>query len=148
MNIKDLKHTLSEAIQKVEDVYNSYSSHKAELDDFAKRLEVKHMELINDDQKLSVLIDKYEEVDSLEEVRKNTEITIKAAEGRMSDVNDERAKFEKYKSEIVAKIDKANNILKNRERTLEQGNDNLQKSIADFNETKKKYVMTEGEASF
>ena len=148
MSIQSLKYLLTEAIDKAENIYNSYINRVNELGELEKKLELKEMSLQRDDAKLTVLMKKYKEVDSLEEARLNAKLTIKAAEGKMSEVAGERAKFEQYKSTELDKINKEKLVIDNERNKVRQENDNLIKAINDFNAHKKKFILTEGEASF
>jgi len=149
MNIKDLKQTLAKTIQDVEDVYNAYTGKVSQLNSSIKKNECKLIELMNDDAKLQALLTKYNEVDSLTEMRIGAEKLVKEAENRMNDTNKERAVFEQYKSTENARLDVRKNGIINEERQIEQGYERLRKAIADFNIEKEKYhYKTEGEAQF
>ena len=148
MDIKDFQQVLSNSIQKVEDIYIQYSSERAKLISASSRFDSDKYQLSIDRANVSRLMDKYSEIETLEIARKNARITIKAAEDRMTDVANERSKFEKYRSKVKADIDKSLLTIINREKQVSQAEVNLRDAVADFNETKKKYIMTEGEASF
>ena len=148
MDFKQLKQALNEMLTSAESAYGYYVNKLNDLNEFSKRVEMKQMEVQQNEQVVGELLEKYKEVESLESVQNNAELTIKAAEGKMNELAGERAKFEKYRSEEIAKIDRAKQTLYDSEKALSQKEKNLRDEIDDFNKTKKKYILMEGEASW
>lgn len=149
MDIKDLKQILVETVDKVETIANIYSGKMNKLKEMQDKYEINMMYLEKEKSQLSELVNKYSDIESLDEARENANFAIKAMEDRANELSKERADFEKYKSKELEKLKKELLKIDDENSKLKSREIKLQSAIKDFNEQKEKFNMKiEGPAHF